>query len=498
MAQQNEELEMLKPYKIPAVLLFVTVALLAAGEIATGTRPLFALFAAGTLISIGITYNVLGGVSTIGGIAFAGFASCTIVISQFAKVILMEAADKTLESPELTIKVYFVFYFCAMVGCFVYSRLRARLPRPLEPKTSAQAQLQYGISVCIGLAANLAYEIYESSPNPEQRASTAHSLGLAFSVLLLFSLVLAVQGKIRTTQGRHSFGIKAFVPWFATVFFGFIETSRSHMMLSSVVYLFTCYASGYRFRRKHYLAAAAGVAVFAFVISPFEIYARGPMKQLEFRDRISESVLLVAALPDWSVVKEPSSAGVDSGSREEYYERPGTFVLSRLSAIRADSNMINACAGGYHYGFTALKMDFLRSLPRFISKNKPDTDGAEFTGRVTGINADEVENGEFLITAVSDSYGAFGWLGVIVVSLFAFPSAFILYESMFDMRQPWGIVAAGAFCFQFSQANLGTLMGLAVRAPLAILLMSYFIGVIVRMIPVQGDEMLSVEHAEAN
>jgi len=352
---------MLKPYKIPAVLLFVTVALLAVGEIATGTRPFFALFMAGTLICIGITYNVLGGVSTIGGIAFAGFASCTIVISQFAKVILMEPADKTLESPELTIRVYFVFYLCALIGCFVYSRLRVRVLKPLEPKTPAQAQLQYGLSVSIGLVANLVYEVYESSPNPEQRASTAHSLGLAFSVLLLFSLVLAVQGTIRGKQGRHSFGFKAFVPWFATVFFGFIETSRSHIMLSSVVYIFTCYASGYKFRRKHYLAAAAGVAFLAFVVSPFEIYARGPMKQLEFRERLPESVRLVAELPDWSVVKEPSSAGVDSGSREEYFELPGTFVLSRLSAIRADSNMINACAGGYHYGFTALKMDVQRS-----------------------------------------------------------------------------------------------------------------------------------------
>ena len=479
---------MLKPYKIPTTLLLVTVALLALGEIVTGTKPLFVFFMAGTLICIGITYNVLGGVSTIGGIAFAGFASTTIVISQFAKVIFMEAADKTLESPELTIKVYFVFYFCTLIGCFVYKSLRVKLPKPLEPRTFAQADLQYGISVSVGLVASLVYEIYESSPNPDQRASTAHSIGLAFSVLLLFSLVLAVQSHIRATQGRHSFSLKAFIPWMATVFFGFIETSRSHMMLSTVIYIFTCYVSGYRFRKRHYLAALAGVVGFVLVISPFEIYSRGPIRQLEFRDRLSESVRLITALPDWSVVQEPSSAGVGSGSREEYYERPGTFVLSRLSAIRADSNMINACAGGYHYGFTALKIDVLRALPRFLAKNKPDSDGAAFTGRVTGINGDEVENGEFLITAVSDSYGAFGWLGVIVVSLFVFPSVFILYESMFDMRKPWGTVATCAFCFQFSQVSMGGLMTLAIRAPLAILLMSYFIGIVVRMIPVKGDE----------
>ena len=480
---------MLKPHTIPVTVLFVTVALLALGEILTSTTPLFAFYVAGTLICIGITYNVLGGLSSIGGIAFTGFAASTIVISQFAKVFFMEAADKTLESPQLTIKVYLVFYFCAMIGCFVYKSLRIKLPKPLEPGTAAQADLQYAISVSVGLVASLIYEIYESSPNPDQRASSAHSIGLAFSVLLLFSLVLAVQSHIRATGGRHSFSYKAFIPWIASIFFGFIDTSRGHIMLSTVIYLFTCYVSGYKFRKKHYLAAIAGAALFVLVISPFEIYSRGPIRELEFRDRLSETYRLLTTLPDWSVVEEPSTAGIGTGSREEYYERPGTFVLSRLSAIRADSNMINACAGGYRYGFTALKIDLVRALPRFLAKNKPDYDGAAFTGRVTGINGDEVENGEFLITAVSDSFGAFGWLGVVVVSLFAFPTIFILYESMFDMRKPWGTVATCAFCFQFSQVSMGGLMTLAIRAPLAILLMSYLVGLIVRMIPVQGDAM---------
>jgi hypothetical protein len=478
---------MLKPYKIPTPLLVVTVALLAGGEILTDTKPLFAAFMAATLICIGITYNILGGVSSISGIAFAGFASCTIVISQIAKVILMEPADKTLESADLTIKVYCLFYFCVMVGTFVYSRLRVRLLKPLEPQTIAQANLQYGISLSVGLAASLIYEIYESSPNPSDRASSGHSLGLALSILLLLAIVLAVQGRIRNTQGRHSFGIRAFIPWAASVFFGFIETSRGHMLMSSVVYVFTCYVSGYKFKKKHYLGALVGLAVFAFIISPFEIYARGPMRELEFSGRIYEGFHLAAALPDWTEVKEASRAGVQSGSREEYYERPGTFVLSRLSAIRPDSNMINACAGGFHYGFTALKIDILHNLPRFLYKNKPESDGAAYTGRVTGINPDNVENGEFLITAISDSYGAFGFLGVMIMSLFAFPAVFIIYESVFDIRKPWGIVATGGFCFYFAQVNVGGFIGLTLRTPIMIVLLSYLVGIAVRMIPVKGD-----------
>jgi hypothetical protein len=484
---------MIKPHKIPVTALFVTVALLASGELAAGTHPFFVAVMGATLICIGATYNILGGVSTISGIAFAGFAACTIVISQFAKVVLFEAADKTLESPELTIKVYFVFYLCILIGTFVLSGLRVRVPKPLEPSTPAQVNVQYAVSLVVGIVATAVFEIYETSSDARERASSAHSLGLAFSSLLLLSIVLAVQSRIKSTHGQHSFGLKALVPWIVIVFFGFIETTRSRMLLPSVVYAFTCYASGYRFRKKHYLAAVLGIGAFAFVISPFEVYARGPMRELDFRDRFYEGYNLIRSMPDWSVVSEASRSGVESDSREEYYERPGTFVLSRLSVIRADSNMISACANGFHYGFTALKDDVLRNLPRFIAKNKPETDGSSYTGRVTGINPDDVENGEFLITAISDSYGAFGWLGVIVVSLIVFPAIFVLYESMFDIGKPWGIVAAGGFCFVFAEADLGKLLGITLRAPIAILLLSYLLGAVVRMIPVRGDEAVMLD-----
>ena len=478
---------MVKPLKIPSTIIFVTVALLAAGEVATGTQPIFAAYMAATLICIGVTYNLLGGIGTISGIAFSTFAASSIVISQFAKVILAEPADKSLESPNLTIEVYFVFYLSVMIGTFVYRSLRVRLPRPLEPSTLAQADLQYKVSLIGGTIASLFFEYYEASPDPTARNTTTHSIGLALSPLLLFSVVLGVQDRIRTSQGRHSLGIKALIPSLIAMFFGFLETSRSHMLLPTAVYLFTCYVSGYRFRKKHFAALALEFAAFILVISPFEIYSRGPMRELDFKGRLHEGVELIRTVPAWTVVEESSLGGVESGSREEYYDRPGTFVLSRLSAIRPDSNMINACAGGFHYGFTALKIDFRHNLPRFLDKNKPESDGASYTGRVTGINSDDFENGEFVLTAISDSFGAFGWFGVVVVGLIGFPTVFIVYESMFDIHKPWGIVATGAFCFQFAEVSMGGMISLLVRAPIAIVVLSYAVGIFIRMIPVKGD-----------
>lgn len=477
---------MLKPFAIPPTLLVVAVLMVSVGELALGTKPIFVAFMAGSLICIGITYNLLGGVSTISGIAFAGFGLCTIVISQFAKVILGETADGTLEAPDLTIKVYFAFFLCVLIGTFVYRRVRVRLPKPLEPSTAAQEDLQYAISMPVGLLANTVFEFYEAKATIGEQVNEAHGLGLAFSALLLFSIVTATQARIRNSGGAHSFGIKVLIPWLATMFFGFVETSRGHILTPSVVYALTCYFSGYRFKRKHYLAAVVGLILFVTVISPFEIYSRDSVRSQDFQGRIYEALNLVVNRPSWAVIAEASAGGAESFSREEYFERPGTFVLSRVSAIRADSNMISACSAGYHYGFAALKIDILHNVPHFLYKDKPEQDSAAFTGRVTGTNADWVENRESMITAISDSFGAFGWLGVVIVGTFAFPACFIVYESMFDIRRPWGIVAVGGFCTSFAEISTGGLVSALFRTPIAIVMLSYLVGVIVRMTPVRG------------
>jgi len=486
---------MLKQYKIPITVIFGTVFFLAIAQMATGTSVPFAMEVAGTMICIGLTFNLLGGISSVGGIAFAGFALSTIVISQFAKALFLEPAQKNLEAPDLTIQVYFVFYLSVLVGTFVFGRLRIRLPKPLEPTTEVQADLLYIISFVIGLISTTVFEYYEASEG--QQTSQAHSIGLAFSSLLLLSIVIAVQSTIKKTDGRHSMGIKVILPWVAVVFFGFIETSRGRIVLPAVVYALTCFVSGYRFKRRHYAVALMGIILFQLFLSPLEIYSREYVRQEDFRGRIYEAFFLAFNVPNWTEVRQFSQGGSGStgGGREEYYDRPGTFVLSRLSAIRADSNMISACANGYHYGFEPLKTDILHNLPRFIYPDKPDYDSAAFTGRVTGLNPDEVENAEAMITAVSDSFGAFGWIGVIAVGLIAFPASFIIYESIFDIRRPWGIVAIGGFCTTFSQVSLGGLFTSSIRTPISIVLLSYLVGIILRMIPVQGAAHTSMRPA---
>ncbi len=214
-----------RAFKIPLLGLLATVGVLIVGELACGTGLYFVLMMAVTMLCIGTTYNMLGGLSRISGFLFTAMAAATIVISQFAKVLLFEPADHNLGAPNVTITVYAVYFFCAMVGVFVFGRARLRLPKPLEPTTSTQSRLLYFVSLTVGVAASTLFYIDEFG-TAQQQASLGHSIGLAFSYLILFSIVLAVDRRIRETNGKHSLDIRVIASGIAASFFQFLATSR--------------------------------------------------------------------------------------------------------------------------------------------------------------------------------------------------------------------------------------------------------------------------------
>lgn len=478
---------MLKPYKLSPMVLLGAVAFLVIGELLTGTSIDFVIMMAATMFCIGVTYNLLGGLSSIGGIAFTSFALNTIVISQFAKILLAEAADKNLEAPRLTIMVYMVFCLCFMLGAFVFGRIRLKLPRALEPVTEAQTSKMYFISLALGTSAFLINSIGSMSTGGEQAASRA--FGVGFGNMLLFSIVLGAESRIRTTGGLHSLGIKAFLPWFISVLFGVVGASRGAIIVPSLAYALTCYVTGFHFRRKHYIAAVVGVVAMVAVVSPFEMYTRQFQGELSLKEQVRMIFHQLTTLPDWTTVGNASQSAQEAGGgRYSYFSRPGTFVLSRLSLIRPDSDLINACSGGYHYGFAALKNDLLLMIPNILYKDKPTFSSGGIIGHVSGLTSDEMDTNHATVTAVGDSFGAFGWFGVVLTGLLAFPTTIVVYESLFDMSRPWGTVALGVFCTKLPGAPLGYLATMVFRDSVELVLLSYIIGGLVRMIPTKDSK----------
>jgi hypothetical protein len=487
---RQETANLVRSYKISPLMMLIAINVLIVGELICGTSLYFVAMMALTMAAIGITYNLLGGLGTFGGFLFTGFAFRTIVFSQFAKVFLLEPADKTLEDPSLTITVYAAFYISSMVGAFIFSRARLPLPKPKEPVSTGHARVLYLVSVSVGIVASIVYETYNSTYGTNTVYSSTRSWALNLSYLLLFSQVLAIDIRIRESEGQHSFGLAASIPWLVSTTLSFFDTVRTGIIAPTLIYFVTCYFRGYRFRPRHYIAACLGITVFYAFISPLEVYTRETtgIKDMTWGDRIYTSIHTVGLIPSRAALAAfVATHAEETDPREQYFERPGTYTLSRLAVIKADSTLISATAQ-HHYGFAQLEEVATSSLPSFIYKNKSRVRKNNYVANVSGLGADD-PTAQPVITAVADSYGAFGWTGVILFPMLAFSAIFVVYESMFNMTKPWGTVALGMSFLAFGEMSMGRIFPLLFRDPLNILVLSYGIGWLTRLVPVRADSV---------
>jgi hypothetical protein len=471
--------------------ILTSVLVIAFAQLAEGTELYYTAMMAVTLFCIGIIYNMLEGLSTLSGIAFTAMALRWVVISQIAKIAVFQPADKYLDNPSLTVSVYAVFLVSLVVGVFFYRHVHVRLPAIWEPQTSAHTMVLYSIALPVGMVGEVIYNIYNTPYSTSQSTiqyNSSRSIGLALTAFVLFSLVLAIDHRISETNGRHSFGIAAFVPWaFATVA-GFINTQREVILEPTLIYFLACYFRRYRLRVRHYIALACVATAFNAFVSPLELYTRVSIRGADLQDRIYTAfhTLLTAR---WDQVQKAAAAAplLNTDEGADYYNLPGTKVLSRLSEIRMDSNLIAACAT-YHYGFTAIRMDLLEDIPRFIDKKKPDYGSGDYIGRVAGVTGDLVIHSEPNFSMVSDAFGSFSWLGVVVIPLIVLPLTWRMFESIFDISRPWGTVALASCVMLMPEGGVGRLVAIMIiRLPIYLFLASWTIGIVTRMIPTRGD-----------
>ncbi|HTX42880.1 MAG TPA: hypothetical protein VMD25_13675 [Acidobacteriaceae bacterium] len=451
------------------------------GELVSGTGLYFVGMMAIAVLSICLTYNLLGGLGTIGGIAFTSLALNSIVISQFAKVAMFEAADLNLRNPDLTITVYAVFYLSLLAGTFLFGWIRVRLPRPLEPTSSSHSNALYIVSLVVGFIATFALAAAALAGRKAQE-SIGHGFSRAFSYLLLFSLVLAVDQRIRDTEGRHCFGWAALWPSLAIAAFGFLGASRQGFVEAPLIVTVTCYLRGYKFRRKHYLAGVAFVAVLFLIVSPYYLWSRSWRNQ-EHSVGSELSVmtnLLVSAPSQWESIRETVLSEMSQSSENggEYYSRAGTVTLNRLALIAPDSALIDACSRGFHYGWPVVESDLLSGFPHFLRRGTTvPIEGAWYRASIAGLQSSDEENVFISMTGIADSYGAFGWVSVIFFPLLVIPAVFVVYDSMFDLSRPWGTVAVVTLIFEFIVASMGAMISsVLIMTPVYLLAISWFIG----------------------
>lgn len=471
---------------ICCITLFVVVA-----EKLCGTDTYFAAAVGVIFIAVGITYNVFGGLKSISGLLFAEFALRTIVISQFLKIFFREPADLNLEAAHLTITLYFIFYCSLVLFSVFFARLRLPLPRPIEPRTESQARALYLISLAGGAIGTLLFDIQTLNPVGEQHLTLSHGIGLALSNLLFLAVVLAIDEKIRTSGGRHSLGWGAVIAIFIIWISALVTTSREMVLGSVVLYGVVCYFRGYRFKKRHMAGAIGFGLFFFFVFSPFELYTRTLVTNEYFSDRAASALQLLEQHPNLrTITSTVENEGGWGEGRTGYISGTKSNVLQRPTLIWSDSTLISACASGLRYGWTSIKIDFLYSVPRLISPNKPDDDASGYVGRIAGLNPDDITDTKSSMSAISDSFAGFGIPGVIILAIFIIPAFLAVYSSVFDPKTVWGTVALALAIPTFGEWRTGQFLIYIFYEPLYLIGLSWLLAAIAQLIPMGGEAEL--------
>jgi len=483
---------MIRKITLSPLVIFASVTLIFTGELVSGTNLYFASMASLAILFCCLTYNMLGGMGSISGIAFARFALSTLVISQIGKVLVLERADQNLDTPLVVISVYALYFFSAMVGVMLFSRLRLPLPKPVEPGTPTQSRYLYVVSFAAGLVA-VVLSFMSAAQGSTGKTSLANGVSLLLGYFLPFSLVLAVDHRIRSTEGRHCFGWMALWPALTLELGGFLGASRTGFVEPFAIIFLAGYLRDFKFGKRHLAIATVLVAGFFLFVSPFYLYARSWRENpspIELATTMIET--LQQAPSQWSTIKyQVGAQALVNTHVVNYFSSPGAVTLNRFALIGPDSTLISVCSGGFHYAFTSLKLDLLSQIPRILYRNKPDAGSGLYLGQLDGQEEGFETTTNSTITPIADSYGAFGWVGVIVFAFLMLPAVLIVYESIFDMSKPWGTVAAVYLLIRFTEGSMGTIiLGSMIKDPLYILCLSWGSAWIVRMIPATGDSFM--------
>ena len=359
----------------------------------------------------------------------------------------------------------------------------------MQVESGTERNTLFWISFLIGSSATLIYNLTAGGYSTRTQVTTRESIALAFSPLLLFSLILAVGERIRSSEGRHSVNLKVAMSWSALLLFGLIDSVRSVTVIPTIAYILKAYLSGYKFKVRHYAFGAVGLIFFSLLISPFQLVARRLASAPTLRERAIAVYSLAQALhsPVALAAAYDAIRTQEAGRYREQYFNNNSMLLNRMAMIRPDSALISATNSGYHYGFKAVKIDFELMLPSFIDKTKPIYGSSNFLGHVAGEAGEKDDVVQIAFTVIADSFGAFGWFGVIFVPLFGFTLIFILYDSMFpNLGTEWATVALAMLISLFGEVLVGRIIWLLIRIPVQLVVTSYVIGMTERCFHLNG------------
>jgi hypothetical protein len=448
--------------RTPAFVWGIGVLMLLAAQLATGTGIEYALLVSLFCLLTGSALQVAGGLRSIPGACILYLAFQHVLVSQVAKAVLGQPADTPLREPLYTMGVYCVGMFSLFCAVSAARKLGLFRLKSLFVTQNDAAWLLTLSLVAIVAAVGRMLLILATGSNDDGSASVGGILGPIKTMELItpFSIAVATAYQIVASGGRKSLGWVNAAAILPLILASILMAGRAAFVSGLVIYVATCAAYGYRFRRKHVVTFCVAAYVAQFIFFPYALYARSfirtpdPAENLRLAMQLLGDVILHPL--EYQENDETASSALSTDRQRLLYYGTPSPTLDRYSVLISVDAIVAATNAKGTTGWETITPGFQMLLPRFLVPDKPVFGTANtLAHRDPGLVGEEDYVTQITLGLFADSFSSFRWAGLLICPFLLFFSyigltqrligvnfAFNPHALAFVLMMPWGFSEA--------------------------------------------------------
>lgn len=474
------------PTRVPLAKAFVFAAVFFCVQQLEHTNFYFSLFYFAFLILSVIAFNIAEGFTRLTGAYIFWYSTLIVIFGVTWKAVVGEPADSNLFSPILDISLY--------TGSMVMLLLVTLLNKKMDFRSIGigggftKSELNY---TSAGLGCLVVwFGIYYADVLFGQAPGSIVSALVQVNFFGPLGIILATIGAIKDSGGRRSTNAVSIV---ALIFFGYLgltSFSKQQMLTPMVCWVVGAVYSRLKVRFIHVVAVVCMIIVsFAFV-SPLSA-SRDLAEGLDTTQRLQLVAYLLMNPAYLHAHIEALDENAASNGVGEWYDKPQSSLIERLSMIPPDDELFDYTAKGHYEGMAPIYQYFGNLAPHFINPNKVITFGGNFYAHEMGygLAADDTTTG-ISFSPVAEAYHCEGWGGVF----WLLPMVWIMLFSSVDFvvgdmtKYPWGLMVVvwfahaapeqliGGMIYFIGYGNVGMMLAIIVVTRIAPILGALFIG----------------------
>ena len=259
-------------------------------------------------------------------------------------------------------------------------------------------------------------------------------------------------------------------------FFGIFLAGREQMVAAFVVYYFTCWAFGFRFRPVHWAILLACLYIAQYILFPYALYARSFVRTRDIETNISKATSLL-----WEVTTDPArfqERTKTKGTPYRFLYFDGSIpTLERFSLLVIADGIVDATLRGGTTEMDTITPGFTMSVPRIFLPDKP-YDANPMSRREPGMVAAHDRTTGIATGFVCDAFSSFGWPGALILPYLASFFLFSIYRIVIDTRLAYNVYALAwliSLPWTFAGTPLATVIIATLQGPVVFAAVAYLI-----------------------